>query len=185
VYGVIFEPATVDSTRPTHLKEQPVRGGHDTADARLWDDPFVVFPDASADKFQPFPVGAGERTLILVIPTKTSRYQEDRESRLRLRFAVQRALLDQGYAPVQGSLLQLLHLPKNESRSGAEGGVVDAAFSQRPSYNAPMQMFSLTKIAEARFQKPGMSRYRLIVVVWLPDEVLRDVAWLRRASLVG
>jgi hypothetical protein len=47
VWGVIFSPVTVDSARPTRYKATGDGNGGDVADARLWDDPFVVFQDNS------------------------------------------------------------------------------------------------------------------------------------------
>jgi hypothetical protein len=38
VYGVVFQPVTVDSTRPTHLRGQSSKGDSAVVDARLWDD---------------------------------------------------------------------------------------------------------------------------------------------------
>jgi hypothetical protein len=53
VYGVVFQPVTVDSTRPTHLREQPNKGDSAVVDARLWDDPFVVFPEQTTRSIWP------------------------------------------------------------------------------------------------------------------------------------
>ena len=47
-------------------------------------------------------------TLFLVVPTKTQQYEEDRENRIRIRYAIQRALIDQGFAAEPGYLLSSL-----------------------------------------------------------------------------
>lgn len=69
VYGVEFQPVTVDSTRPTHLREQPNKGDSAVADARLWDDPSFVFPEETTRSIRPEVVKAGEQALILILPT--------------------------------------------------------------------------------------------------------------------
>ena len=43
---------TVDSTRPTQIKASPETDKNASADARLWDDPFLVFPDSSGYGYQ-------------------------------------------------------------------------------------------------------------------------------------
>jgi hypothetical protein len=152
VYGVISEPLTVDSARPTQTKAPSETGKNAVADARLWDDPFLVFRDSSDYEYRPAPVKDGAKVLVLVVPTSTRLYQEDRENRLRLRFAIQRALLDQGYAPTQGSLLFALKLPRLNQEEGSpkENAISSVASEQEKpkahdNDSAPVQMLLLSK----------------------------------------
>jgi hypothetical protein len=85
VYGVVFGPVTVDSTRPSGFKQTEKGDKPDVADARLWDDPFVVFPDTVPYRYQPLDLSGNPNALILLVPVSTRLYEEDRESRLRLR----------------------------------------------------------------------------------------------------
>jgi hypothetical protein len=54
VWGVIFSPVTVDSVRPARFAAKGDAKNSDVADARLWDDPFVVFQDNSKYQFSGF-----------------------------------------------------------------------------------------------------------------------------------
>ncbi len=101
---------TVDSTRPTQTGEAGQAPAEVPAYARLWDDPFAVYQDT--DKVKPakpslFTIGG---TLVLIVPTKTQPYEDDIENRIRIRYAIERALFDQGYAAEAGNLLSTIDI---------------------------------------------------------------------------
>lgn len=105
VYGIVSEPLVVDSTRPTQTGEAGQVPVEVPAYARLWDDPFAVYPDTGEVK-PPAPALSGKgKTLFLIVPTKTQPYEGDIEGRIRMRYAIERALFDQGYAAADGNLL--------------------------------------------------------------------------------
>ena len=61
-------------------------------------------------------------SLFLIVPTETQQYEEDRENRIRTRYATQRALIDQGFAAEPGYLLSSL-IGRYEYRSSGVAGV--------------------------------------------------------------
>jgi hypothetical protein len=165
VCGVIFEPVTVDSTRPTHSNAPASIGSGSTADARLWDDPFVVFPDTSEYKYEALNLPDDTQVLVLLVPASTRLYEEDRESRLRLRFAIQHALLDQGYEPIQGGLLFALEAPFSNDEDNGPTKTDGHSLNK-----APIQFFRLRQTAKQSSTKTSCDRYSLVTVIWLPDE---------------
>src|SRR3984957_13374893 len=108
IYAILTQPVQVDSARPTGTRNESKVEATEPAFARLWDDPFAVYPEENeARLLQPLPPGdAG--TLYLIVPTKTEQYEEDRENRIRTRYAIQRALIDQGFAAEPGYLMSTL-----------------------------------------------------------------------------
>jgi hypothetical protein len=70
--------------------------------ARLWDDPFAVYPDTGKVKPPSPALPANGRTLFLIVPTKTQSYEDDKENRIRIRDAIECALFDQGYVAEDG-----------------------------------------------------------------------------------
>ena len=154
VWNVIFSPVAVDSIRPTRLNTTTKTNKDDVADARLWDDPFAVFQDSSGYQYRPLFVPNDSPVLVIVVPVSTRSYPEDREARIRLRFAVQHALLDQGYEPAQGWLLFSLSAPD--------------------SSHIPVQFFRARRRTDES-NTTRADRYPVVALVWLPDEVFWDL----------
>jgi hypothetical protein len=106
VYTILTQPIVVESARPTQTGTGEPTKPEVPAYARLWDDPFAVY----GNLFNPSPPNPRlpqehHKRLILVIPTKTFLYEEDKENRLRIRYAVQQALFDKGFVAVPGNLI--------------------------------------------------------------------------------
>jgi hypothetical protein len=112
VYGLLTQPLIADSARPSLTPDKPPTEKALTVPARLWDDPLAVYDDIAEYNLPPLEALDHEKSLILFLPVSTQHYQEDRETRLRLRFAVQRALIDQGYTPIQAHLLSAVEFSR-------------------------------------------------------------------------
>jgi hypothetical protein len=110
IYGIVSEPLVVDSTRPTQTGEAGQVPPEVPAYARLWDDPFAVYPDTGKVKPPAPALPPDGRTLFLIVPTKTQAYEDDKENRIRIRYAIERALFDQGYAAQDGNLLSTIDI---------------------------------------------------------------------------
>src|SRR5260221_2855557 len=183
--GILVQPVALKTFRPGIL---PTKEGSDSASssrhARMWDDPFVVFP--SHAYAQPLDLSAVNRqpTLVLAVLTHTSTYPEDSETRLRERFAVQAALRDAGYVPEDPSQISyfqdLLFIPP---RSKAVAGQPSSCkihipmLPIPPVYNpfflkirVPTQRFFL-KESETAFNFSGLDHFFCVQVVWIPEEV--------------
>jgi hypothetical protein len=117
VYGLLTQPLIADSTRPSMGADQPPPDTASTVPARLWDDPFAVYPDKAEHKIPSLTEFKQEKSLILFLAVSTQHYVEDRETRLRLRFSVQRALIDQGYTQIEAHLLSVVEFSRSDSGS--------------------------------------------------------------------
>jgi len=196
VVGILSEPLNVDSSRPTIQNSNS--GLHSPiATARLWDDPFAPFTAEKPEPITGFTEESGN-TLVLVAPVDTQLYEEDRESRLRTRFAIQRALLDAGFAPIQASILQglTLHFSHKEDATCSQATqsvwtlgtgqsqtspTTPVAVLHRSAHDqangsddviAPIQLFELRPMVQALPNRTGIGQFRHVVIVWLPDSVL-------------
>jgi len=201
--GILSEPLIVASQRPetqdTDGRDKP-NSEKDNVNARLWDDPFAPFSDSENPASIVPSVRNAENTLVLVVPVNTQLYEEDRENRLRVRYAVQRALLDRGYAPTQASILRrlTLHLPAQDvqppilitkatqsTEDNRDQFLPSTLLQKQPTQQsttsssgiskyvtAPAQFFELQPMAHPLSRKAGTSQFLNVVVVWLPDSVL-------------
>jgi hypothetical protein len=111
-YGIAFQRSVLQSSRPLLPTNSETRPS-DRAYARLWDDPFVVFPqDANPpNKLRTRPLDDNPPTLLAFVLLGGLRYAEDDELRLRSRFAVQKALADLDYVPENPEVLETLPYP--------------------------------------------------------------------------
>jgi hypothetical protein len=122
----LTQPVQVDSARPIGTRNESKVEAAEPAFARLWDDPFAVYPEENeARLLQPLPRAGGE-TLYLIVPTKTEQYEEDRENRIRTRYAIQRASIDQGFAAEGSSIAMVADRRRHGARAAVinEGGVI-------------------------------------------------------------
>ena len=99
-YGIAFQQSILQSSRPLLPTNSETKSGP-RAYARLWDDPFVVFPQ---DRNPPISdctrcLSDEAPTLLAFVLLDGLSYAEDDELRLRSRFAVQKALTDLGSIP--------------------------------------------------------------------------------------
>jgi hypothetical protein len=142
VYGIFTQPIVVESARPTQTGAGETTKSEVPAYARLWDDPFAVYSDV----YNPSPPNPRlpqerQKTLFLVIPTKTFAYEEDKENRLRIRYAVQQALFDKGFVAVPGNLISTVQLAPAGSNDSATGtsSVSSCREGTKAPGNAPSQ----------------------------------------------
>ncbi len=97
--------------------------GVQTVDARLWEDPFAVWKRRNESALAPTPTnlsglraqidahGGEIAPLILPVMIGGGPYSEDREARVRSRFAIVAALGQRGYAPEDAEHLGAVELP--------------------------------------------------------------------------
>jgi hypothetical protein len=179
IYGIVSEPLVVDSSRPTQTGEAGQAPAEVPAYARLWDDPFAVYQDT--DKVKPpkpslFTTG---RTLVLIVPTKTQPYEDDIENRIRIRYAIERALFDQGYAAEAGNLLSTIDIGSPIMDTGKKpdsDGLVQVSTlpgtQNEPGpdhHSLPIQIFRLCPLTAQLFVNTGHKPFESVAVVWLPD----------------
>lgn len=179
IYGIVSEPLVVDSTRPTQTGEAGQVPAEVPAYARLWDDPFAVYQDTDKVKPPAPTLSATGRTLFLIVPTKTQPYEDDIENRIRIRYAIERALFDQGYAAEAGNLLSTI--PIGPFVGGKEDnpdsyGFLRASTSQgsenKPgpeNHSLPIQIFRLCPLTAQFSVNTGHKPFKSVAVVWLPD----------------
>jgi hypothetical protein len=109
-YGVLFQPTALNTARPVVPMKAEEQSGQ-RAYARLWDDPFAVFPQepkpVQEDRTAPDP---GD-VLLLCVLADSFGYAEDKEFRLRVRFAVEKSLTDLDYTPFTSDVLDSLVIP--------------------------------------------------------------------------
>jgi hypothetical protein len=177
IYAIVTQPVQVDSKRPTQTKNEPKVQASEPAFARLWDDPFAVYPEENeARLLQPLPPADGD-TLFLVVPTKTQQYEEDRENRIRTRYAIQRALIDQGFAAEPGYLLSTLELAPPADLVNEEPQLVSTSptFIVHPTprsdgkLRVPIQFFIQRPLQARLFKGSNDRRFASVAVIWLPD----------------
>jgi hypothetical protein len=179
IYAIVSQPVQVDSKRPVQTKSEQKKDTSQLAFARLWDDPFAVYPDAEqATMPSQVPPIDGD-TLFLVVPVKSQGYEEDRENRVRTRYAIQRALIDQGFAAEPGFLMASLRLAPPEKLVTAEASPQQAAltevvaFRQSPpseqGVRVPVQFFIQRPLQARLFKSFGEVGFRSVAVIWLPD----------------
>src|SRR6516225_2116838 len=121
--GILLVSKKLSSDRPFSSSEQPANPREDqTVEARLWEDPFKWKPsEAQATNEEAFTFlhsqivartepGEPPPTLLAVM-IQGGTYSEDRESRIRSRFAVVSALGESGYAPETAEHIGALYVP--------------------------------------------------------------------------
>jgi hypothetical protein len=179
IYAILTQPVQVDSARPTGTRSESKVEAAEPAFARLWDDPFAVYPEENeARLLQPLPPAGGD-TLYLIVPTKTEQYEEDRENRIRTRYAIQRALIDQGFAAEPGNLMSTLELAPPSKLPG-EGphppvGAGSPAFGTSQKENSdgnlrvPIQFFIQRPLQARLFKGSNGDGFTSVAVIWLPD----------------
>jgi hypothetical protein len=111
-YGIVFQRSVLQSSRPL-LPSSIETTSPDRAYARLWDDPFVAFPqNKNPPKKEDAKNLADEAPALLAFVLLDGlSYAEDNELRLRSRFAVQKALADLDYVPEHPEVLESLPYP--------------------------------------------------------------------------
>src|ERR1700722_12872951 len=111
-YGIVFQRSVLQSSRPL-LPSSMESVSPDRAYARLWDDPFVAFPqNKNPPKNEAAKYLADEAPALLAFVLLDGlSYAEDNELRLRSRFAVQKALADLDYVPENPEVLESLPYP--------------------------------------------------------------------------
>jgi hypothetical protein len=177
IYGIVTEPLVVDSTRPTQTGEAGKVRAEVPAYARLWDDPFAVYPDTDEVKPPAPALLATDKTLFLIVPTKTQSYEDDKENRIRIRYAIERALFDRGYAAEDGNLLSTIPIgPFVGGKEGPSHGLVQASTSTGPEneparddHSLPIQIFRLCPLAAQLSVNTGHRPFESVAVLWLPD----------------
>ena len=178
IYGIVTEPLVVDSTRPTQTGEAGKVPAEVPAYARLWDDPFAVYPDTDEVKPPAPALLATDKTLFLIVPTKTQPYEDDKENRIRIRYAIERALFDRGYAAEGGNLLSTIAIGPfvGQGKEGASHGFVQASTSPGPEnepapydHSLPIQIFRLCPLTAQLSVNTGHKPFESVAVVWLPD----------------
>jgi hypothetical protein len=118
-YGIVFQRSVLQSSRPllpTNSETQPC----DRAYARLWDDPFVVFPQDRNPPDKSCALRDDSPALLAFVLLDGLSYAEDDELRLRSRFAVQKALADLDYVPENPEVLESLCYPDDLRREPGE-----------------------------------------------------------------
>jgi hypothetical protein len=112
-YGIVFQRSVLQSSRPL-LPSSIETTSPDRAYARLWDDPFVAFPqNKNPPKKEDAKNLADEAPALLAFVLLDGlSYAEDNELRLRSRFAVQKALADLDYVPENSEVLESLPYPR-------------------------------------------------------------------------
>jgi hypothetical protein len=178
IYAIVTQPVHVDSTRPTETQNEPNKTASQPAFARLWDDPFAVYSEGNDAPLPKPTLPAEGDTLFLVVPTSTLQYEADRENRIRIRYAIQRALIDQGLAAEPGSLLSRLEFalpsPWVTAESPPQTTYIshsDTSYSTGPpqQLSAPVQFFIQRPLQARLFKSPNDSRFECVVVIWLPE----------------
>jgi hypothetical protein len=187
VYSIFTQPVVVQSARPTQTGSGEPTRSDVPAYARLWDDPFAVYSDI----YIPLPPNPQllrdrQKTLFLVIPTKTFAYEEDKENRLRIRYAVQRALFDHGFVARSGNLISTIDLtPADEnentpavsvrsadSRPGTTDDAPDRNKTSAPiQTSAPVEIFSRSAWPNDQGAGPR-DGFSAVAIVWLPDSYI-------------
>src|ERR1700737_2210224 len=149
VYAIINAPVVVDSTRPTSTGNAGEVKLSEPAYARLWDDPFAVYRNTPEPDLREPQLPRKGKTLYLVVPTKTEAYEEDNENRIRIRYAIQRALFDQGYLAQPGNLLSTIEIdskafPPNEPAQNSDSIATAASIKSDETsgkLKVPIQFF--------------------------------------------
>jgi hypothetical protein len=195
IYGIVSEPSVVDSSRPTQTGEAGKVRAEVPAYARLWDDPFAVYPDADEVKPPAPALLATDKTLFLIVPTKTQSYDDDKENRIRIRHAIERVLFDRGYAAEGGNLLSTIpvgpFVGDKEEEKQASLGLVQASTPSGPGdklsiqdHSFPMQMFRLHPSTAQPSVNTGRKPFEGVAVVWLPGAHLWKVQPLSSVRLI-
>jgi hypothetical protein len=190
-YAIFSQQTILDSSRPVLPTNSDVRSD-DRAYARLWDDPFVAFPqDRSPGQsfnghFEPQPI------LLVFVLLDSLSYAEDDEARLRTRYAVQKALADLDYIPENPEVLESVQYPprlrpgfyKLYDKSGHSGDSQNQSRKDRDieEPRIPFQDFRLrainrfsdkTHLLEAALPGNSEAKFARVRIVWLNETILQ------------
>jgi hypothetical protein len=165
--GIFSQPARLETPRPRVPDES---AGAGTASgpkfSQLWDDPFAVFKSDSTLPPRPVPERRTEPTLVLVVLSRTTTYQEDAETRLRNRYAIQCAMRDLGYISETPGELSLTQI-----RGAASSGESAAPGTRPTAISVPLESFRLRAL-DVEPAKPEAPPFRYAKVVWIPERLL-------------
>jgi hypothetical protein len=180
--------------------------GDQKHEARLWEDPFKV--DAHDDKsghtidcdletllaqvsVRNTPAAPAEKILLLPVMVSGGNYSEDRESRIRSRFAIVSALGRAGYAPEDAEHIGAFHVPWPESHllrqlAPPRPGFTPAArptsqASAPPPPDRPMRVSYEWYYRRNFIPGNDAPAHPHVLVLWIDDTSFEDFPLLRLA----
>ena len=160
--GVVFRPVALQTFRPAVLSTNDGSGTDPSPKfARMWDDPFVVFPPDRFVESLEVLSKVTQPTLVLACITSTTVYPEDSETRLRYRFAVQAALRDAGYIPEDSE--HLFYFPEPLPLFPYKSVIWRPPFFK---VRLPTERFFL-KETETNQDR----RFGCVQLIWIPSEI--------------
>lgn len=187
----------VATLRPAHPRiPASAQIGDQTVPARLWEDPIAAVL-AATNKGRPIAElreqvrqreGVGANVSVLGVFVEGTPYAEDKEVRLRLRYAVQMALAEEGYVPADRSNLGAAQVawPAGrdlEKRREAFPPLVDAPTNG--SWQFPKAELVLPyEWFQGRAETEGEARRENVLLLWLPEESFADYP-MRRLLLLA
>lgn len=165
IAGIASQSVTFKPARPaTPPIAESGNRAEDRKFARLWDDPFTVFKQPEKPPPEQFVSDDKTRTIVLCVLVKALDYFEDKESRLRTRYAVQTALAANGFFPDRSEVLTTLELDlHNQEDCGACTPV-----------KIPCEDFSLGTLTKSladpqHYKDPSFQRVR---VAWINETAI-------------
>jgi hypothetical protein len=191
--GVWLVSDRLESARPPTPPGQAAPAIGDQAfDARLWEDPFsptgATGATAGLDLLREQIKQAGEEGEVVLLPVMIpgGPYSEDRESRIRSRFAVVSALGRQGYVPVDAEHLGIVKLCWPTSR-GLRQVKKRASWKNEPPVhdrckgNDQVVLSLRYEWYRPRVFFPGSDELRQggVLVLWIDDDDFADEPLLR------
>jgi hypothetical protein len=203
--GLLLATRTVRSDRPGSPAEMLAPGiGNQNVAARLWEDPLdwkTSQPQAGVSNAFDF-----LRAQILAHSSGTNRpgllsvmihggpYSEDRESRLRSRFAIISALGESGYVPEDAEHVGAVEIPWPSVMDLNDGRLTNAEgiFYSRTNENNPKNNFSFSDNLQLSFEwyhsrnfnGGGSPSPRYILLLWLDENQFDDEYPLVRLSFL-
>jgi hypothetical protein len=164
--GIFAQPSTLETSRPQIPKGDDKRKDEEKQPdeqrrAELWDDPFAVFKPTQQLRNANEDLSFNSRALLLVVLTNIGPYEDDTESRLRDRYAIESALRDTGYICETPGELREVSVCLDHTQS-----------------EIPVEEFR-QRIVQIGEQKQGKNPFCFVEVAWLPENCLS------RSSLGG
>jgi hypothetical protein len=178
--------------------------GEQTIEARLWEDPFAVRTDSVFQKFSEFfehiahhTTCSGKPVRLMPVMISGGPYSEDRESRIRARFAVVSALGQSGYAPENAervgevrvpwhSTLGLEKMLSNNSIKGIEAYLFSDSSTNRETVRLRYEWFRPRVFWKGNDTNDVASDQRSeILVIWLDDTMFEDLPTVRLSMLLN
>jgi hypothetical protein len=181
---------------PAGASRQPV--GDQSVEARLWEDPFVAWDKRAEEQsaLQPTtiaelqkrldsPGGTNPAPLLLAVMLSGGPYGEDREARIRSRFAIVCALGQSGYAPEDEDHIGASQLPWPATAQFETNDSPPSSLEQLAANGARNLTFSyewyrlraFSPRTEAAFVPPT------VLVLWLDEDQFGDYPLARVALL--